>query len=57
MLVDKERQVSSDYVNRCKPLHNLKQNYEYNGVIRTLMESYLSLNFSALMNISKVHGV
>eukprot|EP00826_Nyctotherus_ovalis_P006877 TRINITY_DN1167_c0_g1_i4.p1 TRINITY_DN1167_c0_g1~~TRINITY_DN1167_c0_g1_i4.p1 ORF type:complete len:151 (-),score=47.88 TRINITY_DN1167_c0_g1_i4:732-1184(-) len=40
---------------RCERIRKWKEEYEYNCVIRTLIEAYLNLNFCALMNIRKVN--
>lgn len=39
---------------KCERIRKWKEEYEYNCVIRTLIEAYLNLNFCALMNIKKV---
>jgi len=36
---------------RCKFIRNWKKDYEYNGVIRILIETYISLSFCSFLNI------
>ena len=42
------------YNNRQNFIKGIKSEYEFNGIIRILMESYLNMNFCALLNITQV---
>eukprot|EP01022_Parablepharisma_sp_SALTPOND_P031822 TRINITY_DN817_c0_g1_i8.p5 TRINITY_DN817_c0_g1~~TRINITY_DN817_c0_g1_i8.p5 ORF type:complete len:354 (-),score=14.54 TRINITY_DN817_c0_g1_i8:678-1739(-) len=39
---------------RCSYIHKWREEYEYNAVIRILIECYLNMNFCALLNIWQV---
>jgi hypothetical protein len=39
---------------RCGYVHKWKADYEYNTVIRVLMEAFLQMTFCALLNIVRV---
>eukprot|EP00826_Nyctotherus_ovalis_P047315 TRINITY_DN5429_c0_g1_i20.p1 TRINITY_DN5429_c0_g1~~TRINITY_DN5429_c0_g1_i20.p1 ORF type:complete len:529 (-),score=105.27 TRINITY_DN5429_c0_g1_i20:544-2130(-) len=42
---------------RFKYFHEWKSGYEYNGVLRILIEAYLNMNFCAMINVNKVFGL
>jgi len=39
---------------RCLWIHKMKKDYEYNGILRILIECYLNMNFCAILNIWNV---
>ena len=46
---------SSSLNNRCGFIHRWKRDYEYNAIIRIVIECYLDLFFCALLDLSMVH--
>jgi len=53
-IIPKDKYFIKSLINRCNFIHNMKAEYEYNGVCRILLESFLNLNFCAFMNIWSV---